>query len=164
MVEDNHFNYNNLKYMDYSETSHLTFLLDGETFAVNVAHITEVLEFRNITKVPQVPDFMKGVINLRGDVIPIISLRHKLNMNEIESTDDMVIIVLCFTYNKKIMKIGAVADKVNEVTTILPEDIQLFPDITSNYNPEFINGMHKYLNSFVIILNINTIIHSVLKN
>jgi purine-binding chemotaxis protein CheW len=148
--------------MEFSDTSYLTFILNGETFAIHIAHVTEVLETRNIARIPQAPDFMKGIINLRGDVIPVVSLRLKLNMDEIEQSEEMVIMVLYSTINKKNMEVGAVADKVKEVIEILPSEIQPFPDITSTYSPEFVEGIYKHKNEFIVILNINSIIFSIL--
>jgi purine-binding chemotaxis protein CheW len=148
--------------MGDSEASYLTFVLNNEIFAINVAQVTEVLELRYITEVPQTPNFLKGVINLRGDIIPVINLRLKLNMNEVEDTEDTVIIILNFQLNQKMMKVGAVADKVMDVMDILLPDIKLLPDITSTYDPDFIEGMYKNKGSFLIILNIHSIVLSAL--
>jgi purine-binding chemotaxis protein CheW len=148
--------------MDYISTSYLTFMLSGETFAMNVANVTEILEMRPITKIPQTPVFMRGIINLRSDVIPVISLRIKLNMDEMADNNEMVIIIMSMMIDQKPMKIGAIADKVNEVMNILPEETSPLPDITSNYNSEFVQGIYKHSDEFIILLDIDKIIWTTL--
>jgi purine-binding chemotaxis protein CheW len=148
--------------MDYINTSFLTFMLSGETFAINVANVTEVLEMQPITKIPQTPDFMRGIINLRSDVIPVISLRTKLIMNEVADSSEMVIIIMSMPVNQKMMKIGAVADKVNEVMSIVPEEVGPLPDITSHYDVEFVRGIYKYNDDFMVLLDIDKVIRAAL--
>ncbi len=136
---------------------YLTFELDKEIFAIDVSQVKEVLDFTKITKIPRTPDFMLGVINLRGSVVPVIDIRKKFGMNISEITINTCIIVLEIEYDNELLTIGAIADSVKEVFELEPKDIEPAPKIGTKMNIEFIKGMGKRNDDFVIILDINKI-------
>ncbi|HOP50779.1 MAG TPA: chemotaxis protein CheW [Ignavibacteriales bacterium] len=141
-----------------SETrQYLTFELDKEIFAIDVSQVKEVLDYTKITKIPRTPDFMLGVINLRGSVVPVIDIRKKFGMNISEVTINTCIIVLEINYENELLTIGALADSVKEVFELEPKDIEPAPKIGTKMNIEFIKGMGKKNDEFVIILDINKI-------
>ena len=138
-------------------TQYLTFTLDDEVFAVDVARVREILEITNITKVPQVPDFMRGVINLRGCVVPVIDLRLKLGMQEIAQTVNTCIIVVEVELDGENTVIGALADSVQEVIEMEPSQIEEAPHIGTHLKAEFIRGMGRHDARFVMILDIDKV-------
>lgn len=139
---------------------YLTFQLDEEIFAVEVFRVREVLELNKITKVPRMPDFMSGVINLRGSVVPVIDLRLKFGMTKTEKTIDTCIIVLEIEIDGENIVIGTLADSVQEVFEIDPENIEPAPKIGTRLKTEFIKGMGKREEVFLMILDINKIFSS----
>lgn len=136
---------------------YLTFGLGNETFAVDVAKAREVLDGINITKVPQTPEYMLGVINLRSSVVPVIDMRLKFGMESAEQTVDTCIIVLEVHVDDDSIVVGALADSVREVLDILPEQIEPPPRLGTKLNTEFIQGMGNCNDEFVIILDIDKV-------
>ncbi|RNC71011.1 MAG: chemotaxis protein CheW [Desulfuromonadales bacterium] len=134
---------------------YLTFTLAEETFAVDVAKVREILEFTSITKVPRTPDFMRGVINLRGSVVPVMDMRLKFGMAETEKTVDTCIIVVEVLHEEEIIVLGALADSVQEVFELEPGDIEPAPKIGTRLNTDFIQGMGKHDGQFIMILDID---------
>lgn len=139
---------------------YLTFKLSDEVFALDVAKVREILELTTITKVPQTPDFMCGVINLRGSVVPVIDLRLKFGMSESEQTVDSCIIVVEVFMDGETMVLGALADSVQEVIEMEPEHIESAPQIGTKLNTDFIKGMGRVNGRFVMILDIDKIFSS----
>ncbi len=137
--------------------TYLTFILDEEDFAVDVSNVREVLDFTNVTKVPRTPDFMKGVINLRGSVVPVVDMRIKFGLPEAETTVDTCIIVMEVNRDEEATIIGAMADSVKEVFELDPNSIEPPPRIGTRLETEFISGMGKYNDDFIIILDVNQV-------
>ncbi len=137
--------------------TYLTFTLDLENYAVDVSQVSEVLDYTSITRVPRTPEFMKGVINLRGKVVPVVDMRLKFGLPETESTVDTCIIVLEVKLNGKVMVIGAIADSVNEVFELDTKDIEPPPRLGTRLENEFISGMGKHNDDFLIILDVNRV-------
>jgi len=143
------------------KTSHyLTFTLDGESYAIDVIKVREVLEYSDFTRVPRMPEFMRGVINLRGSVVPVIDLRLKFGMAKEEETVDTSIIIMEIELDEETITIGAVTDSVQEVVEILPSSIEPAPKIGTKLDTNFIYGMGKQGDEFIIILNIDRIMTS----
>jgi purine-binding chemotaxis protein CheW len=138
-------------------TQYLTFKLDAEVFALDVAKVREILEENSITKVPQTPNFMRGVINLRGSVVPVIDLRLKFGMSRTEKTVNTCIIVVEVQLENEIIVLGALADSVQEVIEMEPTQIEAAPHIGSNLNTDFIKGMGKVDGRFIMILDIDRV-------
>jgi len=138
-------------------TQYLTFKLDDEVFALDIGKVREVLDFTSITKVPRTPDFMRGVINLRGSVVPVVDLRLKFGMSKTEKTVNTCIIIVEVTVDGETTVLGALADSVQEVMDLGPGHIEPAPKIGTRLNTEFIKGMGKKDNRFIIILDIDKI-------
>lgn len=139
---------------------YLTFKLADEVFALDVAKVREILEITNITKVPQTPDFMRGVINLRGSVVPVIDMRLKFGMSRTEQTVNTCIIVVEINMEGDTIVLGALADSVQEVVEMEPDSIEPAPHIGTRLNTEFIRGMGKVDGRFVMILDIDQVFSS----
>ncbi len=141
-------------------TQHLTFKLDSEEFAVDISKVREVLEYTTVTKVPQTPEFMKGVINLRGHVVPVVDLRLKFGMTEAEKTVNTCIIIVEVSVDEEIVVLGALADSVQEVFDFEADQIEPAPKIGTRLNTEFIQGMGKRDDQFIMILDIDKVFSS----
>jgi purine-binding chemotaxis protein CheW len=136
---------------------YLTFKLDEEVFALDVAKVREILEYNIVTKVPQTPDFMRGVINLRGSVVPVIDMRLMFGMSATEQTVNTCIIVVEVALEGETSVLGALADSVQEVIEMEPEQIEPAPHIGTRLNTEFIKGMGKHEGDFIMILDIEKV-------
>jgi purine-binding chemotaxis protein CheW len=141
-------------------TQYLTFKLSEETFALDVAEVREILDFTSVTKVPRTPAFMRGVINLRGSVVPVMDLRLKFGMSATEQTVNSCIIVVEVSMEGDQVVIGVLADAVQEVIDMEPEQIEPAPRIGTKLNMEFILGMGKHNGGFMMILDIDKIFES----
>lgn len=138
-------------------TQYISFKLDEEEFALDISRVKEVLDFIRPTRVPQTPEFMKGVINLRGAVVPVVDLKKKFNMDKTEETVNTRIIIGEVNIENKATVIGALADSVHEVFDLDPEDIEPAPSIGTNLNTAFIKGMGKRDERFTMILDIDRV-------
>jgi len=136
---------------------YLTFKLSDEVFAIEVAKVREVLEFTTITKIPRTPDFMSGVINLRGNVVPVVDLRLCFEMSRTDKTVNTCIVVVEVNLEGESTVIGALADSVEEVIDLEPEQIQPAPRIGTQIRTEFIQGMGKRDTQFIMILDIDRV-------
>jgi purine-binding chemotaxis protein CheW len=136
---------------------YLTFRLEEEVFALDITKVREVLDFTYITKVPRTPPFMRGVINLRGSVVPVVDLRLKFGMPKTEQTVNTCIIITEVTVDGVSTVLGALADSVQEVLDLNAEQIESAPRIGTKLNTEFIKGMGRQSDRFVIILDIDRI-------
>jgi purine-binding chemotaxis protein CheW len=135
----------------------LTFKLGDEVFALDITKVREVLDFTNITKVPRTQDFMRGVINLRGSVVPVVDLRLKFGMSGTEQTLNTCIIITEVTVDGDRTVLGALADSVQEVIDLESENIEPAPRIGTKLKTEFIAGMGKQNDKFIILLDIDKI-------
>ena len=138
-------------------TQYLTFKLDEEIFALDISKVKEVLDFTEITKIPQTPEFMKGVINLRGGVVPVVDMRLKFGMSETVRTVNTCIIIVEVTIVGETTVLGALVDSVQEVMDLEPGQIEPAPRIGTRLRTEFIRGMGKRDNHFIMILDIDRV-------
>ena len=138
-------------------TQYLSFKLGEEIFALDISKVREVLDFTTVTKVPRTPEFMRGVINLRGSVVPVVDLRLKFGMTITEKTVNTCIIIVEVTVDDETAILGALADSVQEVMDLGPEHIEPAPKIGTRLNTAFIKGMGKRDDRFVILLDIDRI-------
>ena len=136
-------------------TQYLTYKLGDEVFALDIARVREVMDFTAITKVPRTPEFMRGVINLRGSVVPVVDLRLKFGMTKTAKTVNTCIIIVDIVTENGTVTIGALADSVQEVLDLSEELIEPAPRIGTKLKNEFIKGIGKWNNTFVIILDID---------
>jgi len=138
--------------------SYLTFKLGEEEFGAHVSQVLNILEMTKITEIPQAPDYMKGVINLRGTVLPIIDTRIKFGMPEAEYTNNTCIVVIDLDLNGDAVHIGAIVDEVLSVIEIEEDQIQPPPSIGNKYKSEFIFGMAKVQEEFVMLLDMQKVL------
>jgi purine-binding chemotaxis protein CheW len=138
-------------------TQYLSFKLGEEVFALDISKVREVLDFTTVTKVPRTPDFMRGVINLRGSVVPVVDLRLKFGMSKTEKTVNTCIIITEVTVDDETAVLGALADSVQEVMDLEPEHIEPAPKIGTRLKTEFIKGMGKRNERFIILLDIDKV-------
>jgi purine-binding chemotaxis protein CheW len=136
---------------------YLTFKLGDEIFALDVAKVREILDFTAVTKVPMTPEFMRGVINLRGSVVPVIDMRLKFGMTKTEKTVNTCVVVVEVNLDNDTTVLGAIADSVQEVVELEPEQIEPAPKIGTRLRTEFIHGMGKHNEQFIMILNIDNV-------
>jgi purine-binding chemotaxis protein CheW len=136
---------------------YLTFKLSDEIFAVEVSKVREILEYIKITKVPRTPEFMRGVINVRGSVVPVLDLRLKFGMSVTEQSINTCIIVLEINFEGETTILGALADSVQEVIELEPDQIEPAPKIGTQLRTEFIKGIGKRDNEFIMILDIDRV-------
>jgi purine-binding chemotaxis protein CheW len=140
---------------------YLTFKLGEEMFALDVAQVREILDFTTITKVPRAPAFMRGVINVRGSVVPVVDMRLKFEMPQAEKTVDTRIVVMEITLEGEICVIGALADAVHNVIEMEPGQIEATPRIGAKWNTDFIKGIGKHHDQFIIILDVDRIFSAI---
>ena len=131
---------------------YLTFRLGGEVFALEIGQVLEVLDFTQITRVPRMPEFMRGVINLRGSVVPVVDLRLRFGMPATERTVNTCIVIVEVAIDGERVVLGALADSVQEVIELEPAQIEPPPRLGAGIRTEFIRGMGKDDAGFLIIL------------
>ena len=135
----------------------LSFELDEEIFALDISKVREVLDFTAVTKVPQTPDFMLGVINLRGSVVPVVDMRLKFGISPTVKSVNTCIIIAEIELDGETTVLGALADSVREVMELDPSQIEPPPRIGTRLKTRFIQGMGKRDNQFIIILDIDKV-------
>jgi purine-binding chemotaxis protein CheW len=138
-------------------TQYLTFKLEEEVFAVDVAKIREILDFTLATRVPGTPAFMRGVINVRGNVVPVVDMRLKFGLSMTEKTVDTCIVVMEIAVEDEKTVLGALVDSVQEVFELEASQIEPPPRIGSRWRTEFIKGIGKRNEELIIILDIDRV-------
>ena len=139
---------------------YITFKLGDELFAINVAQVREVLELPLITKVPTAPEYMRGVVNVRGKAIPVVDLRLKFGLPSTPDTINSRIVVLELELDGETTVVGGIADSVHEVIELEADQINPPPRIAMRWRTELIQGMGKRGEEFIIILDINKVFSS----
>ena len=139
---------------------YMTFKLGDELFAINVAQVREVLEVPLITKVPTAPQYMKGVVNVRGQSIPVVDLRVRFGLPQGTETVQTRIIVMELSLDGEVAILGGMADSVHEVIELEPGNINPPPKIAMRWRTEFIQGLGKRGDDFIIILDFNSVFSS----
>jgi purine-binding chemotaxis protein CheW len=140
------------------EGKYLTFTLDNEEYGIGILKIKEIIGMMPITTVPQTPEFVKGVINLRGKVIPVVDLRLRFGMMAMDYTERTCIIVVEIEGMSETVMIGIVVDSVSEVLTIGGEDIEDTPTFGTKLNTDYILGMAKMEGGVKILLDIDRVL------
>jgi len=136
---------------------YLTFKLGNEVFGTDVARVREVLDLTPITAIPRTPEFMAGVINLRGSVVPVVDFRLCFGMSRTQNTRNTCIVVVEVLLDNESIVIGALADSVEEVLDLEPEQIEPAPRIGTKIRTDFIKGMGKRDTQFIMILDIDRV-------
>ncbi len=139
---------------------YLTFSLEEEEYGIGILKVKEIIGMMPITSVPRTPDFVKGVINLRGKVIPVIDLRSKFTMKSIPYNDRTCIIVVEIDTTDTTVLIGIVVDTVSEVLNIKEDDIEETPAFGTQLDTQYILGMAKVEGGVKILLNIDRVLSS----
>lgn len=139
------------------EGSYLSFKIGEEVFAVHVNDVLNILEMTKITAIPKAPKYLKGVINLRGMVLPVVDSRIKFNMEEKDYTTNTCIIVMDLEINAELVHVGFIVDQVLEVLELENNQIEPAPSLGTGYKAEFITGMAKVNDNFVMLLNMEKI-------
>lgn len=143
-----------------NDNQYLTFTLERELFALDIGSVREVLELVNITRVPRTPDYIRGVINLRGRAVPVVDLKLKFGMGATERTVNTCIIIVEVTLDGEATVLGALADSVQEVYEMEASQIEPTPRMGTPIKADFIRGMGKAGEQFIIILEINKVFTS----
>ncbi len=140
--------------------TYLCFELNNELFGVNVKNVFNILEMKEITKVPQSPDYFSGLINLRGNSLPVVDLRIIFGISDLKFSNKTCILVLQVKIGNDEVTLGAIVDSVKEVLEINEDLIDSTPGIGSNYRSEFINGVWKINERFIMLLDLNKVFTS----
>ena len=143
-----------------SSQQYVTFSLGDELFGVEVTRAREILSVTPVTRVPQTPDYLLGVINLRGQVVPVVDMRLKLGLPAGEETEDTCIIVVEVLVDGESIVVGALADAVREVLEIRSDQVEPAPRLGTRLKTEFIAGMGNVNEQFLILLNIDRVFSS----
>lgn len=137
---------------------YLTFMLGGETFAIGILSIKEIIEYGQLTEVPRMPEFIRGVINLRGAVVPVIDLGARFGKQPANISRRTCVVIIEVEHEGEQQVVGVMVDAVNEVLDIVPDQIEPAPNFGAKIRSDFIQGMGKVEGKFVIILNVNHVL------
>ncbi len=137
---------------------YLTFLIGGEMFAISILGIKEIIEYGNLTTVPMMPDFIRGVINLRGAVVPVVDMSARFGRTASEVTRRSCIVIIEVLADDEKQDVGVVVDSVSEVLEIPAAEIEPAPSFGARIRADFISGMGKINGQFVIILNADRVL------
>jgi len=141
-------------------SQYMTFKLGNELFAINVAQVREVLEVSTITRVPTAPDYMRGVVNVRGKSTPVVDMRLRFGLPVAPDTVSTRIIVMELQLDGETTVLGGIADSVHEVIELDPSNINPPPSIAMRWRTDFIQGMGRRGEDFVIILDVDAVFAS----
>ncbi len=140
------------------QNQYLTFLLGGEMFAIGILNIKEIIEYGSLTEVPMMPEFIRGVINLRGAVVPVVDLSARFGRKRTEVTRRTCIVIIEVETDEEKHDVGLVVDSVSEVLEIAADEIEPAPSFGTRIRADFIRGMGKVNGKFVIILSVNNVL------
>lgn len=140
------------------EQQYLTFMLKGEVFAIGILAIKEIIEYGKLTEVPRMPDFIRGVINLRGAVVPVVDLAVRFGKESTTVGRRTCIVIIEVANGDDTQVIGVMVDAVNAVLEIPPGEIEAAPSFGAKIRADFIRGMGKIAGNFVIMLNVDNVL------
>ncbi len=141
-----------------AENKYLFFLAGDVLYAIEALKASEIVEYNSITKVPMMNSYVKGVTNIRGNIVPVIDLLDRFGLGDIQKSDKTSIVVINYRNRETPMQIGIIIDEVYEVDNIDPSDIKKAPEFGSKINAKFILKMGKYDKKYIPILNTDTIL------
>lgn len=142
------------------QQQYLTFFLADEEYAVSIRRVKEIIEYTAITKVPKVPLWIRGVINLRGNVVPVVDLAVRFGLEERPVTKTTCIVIVEVEQDSERTVMGVIADAVNQVIDLAPQDIEEPPAFGTRVRLEYLFGMGKLGKKFALILNIDSVLSS----
>jgi purine-binding chemotaxis protein CheW len=137
----------------------LTFQLAGEAYGVEILKVQEIRGWEAVRVIPDTPDFIKGVLNLRGVVVPIVDLRERFSLERSEYSAKTVVIVLCVEHGTNSFVMGIVADAVSDVLDIKMEDIKKTPHFGAKINTRYMRGMHVYKQKMIMLLDVDKLLN-----
>lgn len=143
---------------DGQQRQYLTFMLGGEVFAIGILSIKEIIEYGNLTEVPRMPEFIRGVINLRGAVVPVIDLGARFGKQATSVSRRTCIVIIEVEHEGEQQVVGVMVDAVNEVLDIAAGEIEPAPSFGAKIRADFIRGMGKVEGKFVIILDVDHVL------
>ncbi|HYL86440.1 MAG TPA: chemotaxis protein CheW [Candidatus Angelobacter sp.] len=142
------------------QQQYLTFFLADEEYAINIQRVKEIIEYTAITKVPKVPAWIRGVINLRGNVVPVVDLAVRFGLAERPVTKTSCIVVVEVEQDSERTVMGIIADAVNQVIELAPKDIEEPPAFGTRVRLDYLFGMGKLGQKFALILNIDSVLNA----
>ncbi len=140
------------------QQQYLTFFLADEEYAINIQRVKEIIEYTMVTKVPKVPEWIRGVINLRGNVVPVVDLTVRFGLAERPVTKTTCIVIVEVEQDSERTVMGVIADAVNQVIDFAPKDIEEPPAFGTRVRLEYLFGMGKLGKKFALILNIDSVL------
>jgi len=140
------------------QSQYLTFLLGGEMFAIPILNIKEIIEYGSLTTVPMMPAFIRGVINLRGSVVPVVDLAVRFGRKAAQVTKRTCVVIIEIESGDEKQDVGVVVDSVSEVLEIPRTEVEQAPSFGAKIRADFIRGMGKINGKFVIILAVNHVL------
>ncbi len=140
------------------EHQYLAFILNNEKYAIEVLKVKEIIKYGNITEIPFSKNYIVGVTNIRGNIIPIISLAKRFNINESNITKKSCILVVSIKDEDDFIEIGIVVDLVNQVFDIFPNDMEEFPSLGTSIEKRFVKRIGKVQNFFIPILDMEVVL------
>jgi purine-binding chemotaxis protein CheW len=143
-----------------NDGQYLTFVLGGEVYALSIVHIKEIIQFGDLTEVPMMPKFVRGVINLRGKVVPVVdlSVRFGRDLTSVARRTSIVLVEIEQASDNETQSIGIMVDAVNEVVDISVYDIEPAPSFGTSIRPDFISGMAKQKGQFIVVLKLEMVL------
>lgn len=150
---------NPIGYQDEHAVSQLlSFVLDDEVFAVNVTHVREILDRTDTTRIPRMPAFMRGALNVRGAVVPVVDLRVKFGLPAVEPTIDTCVVIAEVVVDNETTVLGALVDSVCDVFEVRAEDLSAPPRMGTKLDTQYIEAMARYEDEFIIVLDIDKVL------
>ena len=134
-------------------SQYLTFMLGGEEYGVNILSVQEIKSGEETTRIPKTPSYIKGVMNLRGAIVPVVDLRERFSIKAAETQDMTVVVILNVVAEDRSRLVGAIVDDVSDVYVLSDQQIRPTPDFGSAINTEFINGIATLEDHIIIVLN-----------
>ncbi len=139
------------------KTSYINLRIGSESFAISVYKVLEIIQFVELTHVPNSSDFVPGVLNFRGSIVPVIDMHKRFNMDDTGTEDKMVVVVDIQNKDKSVL-MGLLVDHVTDVIEFEYKNIKAVPDLGIKYNPEFLDGFIEQEGKFIMVLNIDRVL------
>lgn len=146
------------KNLDVQIGKYLTFSIDGETYGIYVMNVLEIVGLGEMTRIPRTPDFVRGIINLRGKVIPVLDLKKRFNSGSVSETARTPIIIVEVKSGGKASAMGLLVDNVSDVMVVTHENLEPLPSFGIELNTEFIEGLARFDDDVVTLLNIDRVL------
>lgn len=141
----------------HSKNSYINLRIGAESFAISVYKVLEIIQYEGITRVPNCSDFVPGVLNFRGSIVPVIDMHKRFNVESGDSESQMVVVVDVVNKDKTVY-MGLLVDQVTDVIEFDVRSIKSVPDLGVQYNPEFIEGFIEQDGRFIMVLNIDKVL------